>query len=290
MINANEVAGRRNEKLFNKLSDLIDKKIIDLAEPENGDNFTFDLHKSTPNAVVDLLINAYRQNGWTVNLVESTPSHRRLSFSVTKIPDIVKNYHFMSHLERIFMIDETADVPFQGSMSGEIPDTKDIMELSKLSDKLSRFDSEVLLGLLNSGESKIGDTIFTYVPSFHLALADSCAKLKLPTKMLISHKMYQYLFRGGLSQEQLHIIDFNVSTHREILMTGLYGHISTMDVYVFDDHEFKDQANDIYVFDTIFASPVAKKQEEVRQVDDGYILDYHVYAKLNGFVHIHVYR
>ena len=64
MINTNEVAERRNEKLFNKLSDLIDKKILELPEEDSG--FVFEVFSTTPQRVVDDIINIYRQNGWSV--------------------------------------------------------------------------------------------------------------------------------------------------------------------------------------------------------------------------------
>lgn len=119
-------------------------------------------------------------------------------------------------------------------------DTKNLIHLlgcgsidckgSKIAEDLVTQEEQLLVKLLQAA-GKQEQTIYTYSDTLHRAILDSMASLEnnglVAAKMLMNPFTYRRIMYLDYVQGR-----FEEATQRDILMTGLYGHLYTMDVHI----------------------------------------------------------
>jgi hypothetical protein len=290
MIPTHEAIDRRNEKLFNKLSDLIDKRILDLDEEKT--EFHFELLSNTPNAVVNMIIDDYGKNGWSIRQASTgklnSPIARHLHFELGKSNDIESQItQWLAYHSLLLKIStensdtETSSLNFSNKFTIKNPEDK---EISKILD----FENESCMIALKSLQK---NTIYTYLPTIKMAMTDAFKQFKLPTKIFISTVMFNKIFREEIIFDKEF---FDEATQRDVLMTGLYGHLWNMDIHVFDPKI--ENENDIYIFSyenmLIANRKIVVNGGNVNNVNaEPDNVEYYLeICEPANFAHIHVYR
>lgn len=114
----------------------------------------------------------------------------------------------------------------------------------KLRESLKEQENKILISLLREGGVK-EQTIHTYGETFIRAVNDSMAALE--TKELIAAKMIMHpmAYRKAFMylKEGKEPVEFYTATQRDILMTGLYGHVYSLDIHI-STHL---QENEVYI-------------------------------------------
>ena len=165
-------------------------------------------------------------------------------------------------------------------------------EVDAINMSLTEYEDGISLVMLHKS-SKPENTIYTYAPTFTMALSDAVSKLECPTKMIMSTTLYNKIFRETLSFDEIRKLEFSAATVRDFMLTRLYAHMAFTDIHVFfPNDEFNLMLeNDIFIIDSVKNPIPFVRTETIIETKNGYSLEYDLkVGQSEKISRIHVYR
>lgn len=284
MINVNAVVESQNKKLFDRLVESIDKRILELDE--NTFEFSFYIHSNVPCSVAEMLKSVYRQQGWSI----SGGPHGTIWFRILNLKaDVFSQLDASSRLRRVSAL-KTKTV-----QSGDDLLSRNVVEdhvsvtfpsfseesVSNLHLELYKFETELFRKYLVESNSK---KYYTYAPTFHMAMTDIRKALPTPTTMIMSNWLYYYLF----DEQKIHPVQDALFVQNAV--AGLRGSVFGMDLYTIADENMNDILNDIFIFDSANYPLPLEIEQTITESEECYSADLSLVLGETKFVQLCVYR
>ncbi|MBS1722704.1 MAG: hypothetical protein JSS66_06815 [Armatimonadetes bacterium] len=271
-----DVASKRQEREFNRVCDIIDRKLVE--HDFQAGSFEFVFNANTPVSLGTEVWQAYNESGWSTTYdktaqtlcisewkplgttvsswtqmspsafqtkyteaIDTSLSYQsvaRKALSVTDTPCIFKEDgpHLYVEPNEIQVVEHEVDTASPLVLSGA-----DFLA-TMVKNHMQAFEERHMFQLLETDTKLSGRIVYTFAPTLTSALADAIGTLEgnglIPAKIMMHPMTLRQYFEPEVSKTETG--DYCTVSSRDLLMTNLWGHYENCDIHLSTQCSHKD--------------------------------------------------